>query len=200
MVSVLSGGVPVSQAVPCVPALSYSPSGCFQKGCRACLCLLGLSWLQASCAIFVGGFQASSLWPGAQHLRACPRDRLLPLPGTPSPARLCQKGAAPGGGRAQVSDLEQKGKIALFRCGPASPSHCLALRWFRSHVGRSGVGPQFSRTTVLSRCLVQTPDCGFVNSFLGAIRGGTVGCSSLTSWRVRGAGWFCLWALDLVEV
>ncbi|MQM07907.1 hypothetical protein Taro_040754 [Colocasia esculenta] len=25
-------------------------------------------------------------------------------------------------------------------------------------------------------------------------------CSSLTSWRVQGPGWFCLWALDLVEV
>ncbi|MQL94737.1 hypothetical protein Taro_027394 [Colocasia esculenta] len=26
--------------------------------------------------------------------------------------------------------------VVLVRCGPASPSHCLALRWFRSHVGR----------------------------------------------------------------
>ncbi|MQL90892.1 hypothetical protein Taro_023488 [Colocasia esculenta] len=47
---------------------------------------------------------------------------------------------------------------------------------------------------------MQTPDCFFCNSFLGAIRGGTRVCSSLTSLRVRGPGWFCLWALDLVEV
>ncbi|MQM02551.1 hypothetical protein Taro_035319 [Colocasia esculenta] len=45
-----------------------------------------------------------------------------------------------------------------------------------------------------------TPNCCFGNPFLGAIRGGTGRCSSLTSWSVRGAGWFCLWALDLVEV
>ncbi|MQL71811.1 hypothetical protein Taro_004122, partial [Colocasia esculenta] len=49
-------------------------------------------------------------------------------------------------------------------------------------------------------CLVQAPNCCFGNPFLGAIRGGTRVCSSLTSWRVRGAGWFCLWALNLVEV
>ncbi|MQM08524.1 hypothetical protein Taro_041381 [Colocasia esculenta] len=81
---------------------------------------------------------------------------------------------------------------AFFHCGPASPSHCLALRWFRSHVGRLGMGPQFGRTT--------TPDRWFGNLFLGAIRGGTRVCSSLTSWRIQGPGWFCLWALDLVEV
>ncbi|MQL91530.1 hypothetical protein Taro_024144 [Colocasia esculenta] len=57
-----------------------------------------------------------------------------------------------------------------------------------------------SALRVLSGCLVQTPDCCFGNPFLGTVRGGTVGCSSLTSWRVRGAGCFCLWALDLVEV
>ncbi|MQM10670.1 hypothetical protein Taro_043568 [Colocasia esculenta] len=113
---------------------------------------------------------------------------------------------------------------ALFRCGPASPSHCLVLRWFRSRVGRSGVGPQLGRAAVpclapwawlvwprgpclvvsalrvLSGCLVRAPNCCFGNPFLGAVRGGTGVCSSLTSWCVRGAGWFCLWALDLVEV
>ncbi|MQM10823.1 hypothetical protein Taro_043721 [Colocasia esculenta] len=35
--------------------------------------------------------------------------------------------------------------------------------------------------------------------YLGAVRGGTRGCSSLTLWRVRGAGWLYLWALNLVE-
>ncbi|MQL82644.1 hypothetical protein Taro_015121 [Colocasia esculenta] len=81
----------------------------------------------------------------------------------------------------------------LFRCRPASPSHCLALLWLWSHVGRLGVGPQLGRAAV-------TPDRWFGNPFLGAVRGGTRVCSSLTSWRVQGPGWFCLWALDLVEV
>ncbi|MQM21149.1 hypothetical protein Taro_054182 [Colocasia esculenta] len=36
--------------------------------------------------------------------------------------------------------------------------------------------------------------------FLGASPCGTGVCVSLTSWRVRGRGWFCLWALDFVEV
>ncbi|MQM16865.1 hypothetical protein Taro_049826 [Colocasia esculenta] len=59
MVSILSSGVLVSRAVPCVPTLADGPSGGFRKGCRACLCLLGLSWLQASCSSFCGGFPAS---------------------------------------------------------------------------------------------------------------------------------------------
>ncbi|MQL80930.1 hypothetical protein Taro_013382 [Colocasia esculenta] len=45
-----------------------------------------------------------------------------------------------------------------------------------------------------------TLDCCFINLFLGVVYGGTGVCSSLTTWSVRGAAWFCLWALDLVEV
>ncbi|MQM08261.1 hypothetical protein Taro_041114, partial [Colocasia esculenta] len=48
LVSVLPGGVLGSRALPCVPALADGPSGGFRKGYRACLCLMGLSWLQAS--------------------------------------------------------------------------------------------------------------------------------------------------------
>ncbi|MQM14261.1 hypothetical protein Taro_047192, partial [Colocasia esculenta] len=44
------------------------------------------------------------------------------------------------------------------------------------------------------------PDRWFSNPFLGVVCGGTGVCSSLTSWRVQGPGWFFLWALDLVEV
>ncbi|MQL96828.1 hypothetical protein Taro_029509 [Colocasia esculenta] len=108
----------------------------------------------------------------------------------PYPRAPVSEGVAPGGGCAQVSDFERRGKQWGQRL---SPSHCLTLRWFWSHVGRSGVGPQFDRTAV-------APDCGFSNPFLGAVRGGTGVCSSLASWSVRGAGWFCLWTLDLVEV
>ncbi|MQL72512.1 hypothetical protein Taro_004836, partial [Colocasia esculenta] len=45
---------------------------------------------------------------------------------------------------------------ALVRCGPASPSHCLALRWLRSHIGRSGVGPQLDRAAVVVLFLAVT--------------------------------------------
>ncbi|MQL83983.1 hypothetical protein Taro_016482 [Colocasia esculenta] len=69
--------------------------------------------------------------------------------------RASIRGSFPGGGRAQVTDLEKKGKT--------------------------------------------TPDYCFSNPFLGAVRGCTGVCSSLTSLSVRGAGWFCLWALNLVE-
>ncbi|MQL68904.1 hypothetical protein Taro_001171 [Colocasia esculenta] len=34
----------------------------------------------------------------------------------------------------------------------ASPSHCLALRWFRSRVRRSGVGPQLGQAAVVCGC------------------------------------------------
>ncbi|MQM10525.1 hypothetical protein Taro_043417 [Colocasia esculenta] len=64
---------PRSDATLSRHALADGPSGGLQKGYRACLCLLGLSRLQASCAISV-------------------------------------EGVAPGGGRDQVTDLEQKGK------------------------------------------------------------------------------------------
>ncbi|MQL70419.1 hypothetical protein Taro_002743 [Colocasia esculenta] len=48
-------------------------------------------------------------------------------------------------------------------------------------------------------CTVVTPNYCFGNPFLSAVHCGTVGCSSLTSWSVRGVGWFCLWTLNLVE-
>ncbi|MQL84553.1 hypothetical protein Taro_017060 [Colocasia esculenta] len=178
-------------AVPFVPALANGPSGGFRKGCRACLCLLDLSWLQASCAVSVGGCHSSSLSPGARHLRAYPRDRLLPLPGTPSPARLCQRKL-----------LRAAGVLKL-----ASPPHCLALRWLRSRVGR-----QESTAGVLEPCLASLGfvalvswavlsgfrsagslgvSCAdtrllFLYPFLGAVHGGTGGGWSLTSWSGQG--------------
>ncbi|MQM19806.1 hypothetical protein Taro_052817 [Colocasia esculenta] len=145
------------------------------------------------------------------------------------------RGSSLSGGRAQV----------LFRCGPASSSHCLTLRWLRSRIGRLGVGPQLGRAAVVCGCVLcydslaslylgrskagvsgwrvrgvdfymvgslavfsdfhsvgslGVPNYWFGNPFLGAVRGGTGVCSSLTSWRVQGPGWFCLWALDLQEV
>ncbi|MQL72340.1 hypothetical protein Taro_004674 [Colocasia esculenta] len=117
----------------------------------------------------------------------------------------------------------------------AYPSHCLALHWFWSHVGRVGVGPQLGRAAVVCSCfllwltsltlprevvefltlfpsesrhpslhrgfsLTVSSVMGLARPFLGAVHGGTVGCSSLTSCSVRGLEWFCLWAPDLVEL
>ncbi|MQM23768.1 hypothetical protein Taro_056838, partial [Colocasia esculenta] len=98
------------------------------------------------------------------------------------------EGASLGGGRARVTDLERRGKwwgqlllsfvelpwlglvsevvVALFRCGPASPSHSISQRWFRSHVGRSGVGPQLGRAAVVCGCVL---GCG---SLASLYRGG----------------------------
>ncbi|MQM14779.1 hypothetical protein Taro_047713 [Colocasia esculenta] len=44
------------------------------------------------------------------------------------------------------------------------------------------------------------PNYCFGNQFLGVVCCGTRVCSSLTSWSARGARWFCLRALDRVEV
>ncbi|MQM18143.1 hypothetical protein Taro_051129, partial [Colocasia esculenta] len=77
----------------------------FRKGCRVCPCLLGLSWLQASCVVSV----SSLVW---------------------------------------VWDAEGFGVLSWRR--PDSPlSHCLSLRWFRSHVVVPGVRPQLAQAAVL---------------------------------------------------
>ncbi|MQM01722.1 hypothetical protein Taro_034482 [Colocasia esculenta] len=136
MVFVLLGGVLGSRAVPCVPALADGPSGGFWKGCRMCLCLLGLTPILGSLLREFSGLRACSI----------------------------------------------------------SPSHYLALRWFRSYVGRWFLLCGFSRVSCVDT------DCCFCSPFLGAVCGDTGVCSSLTSWRVQGLGWFCLWALDLVEL
>ncbi|MQM00505.1 hypothetical protein Taro_033238 [Colocasia esculenta] len=69
----------------------------------------------------------------------------------------------------------------FFQCRPVSPSHCLALHWFRSCVGRVGVGPQLGRAAVVG-CVVlgygllaslylgRHPTIGSVTRFLGAVQ------------------------------
>ncbi|MQM22001.1 hypothetical protein Taro_055048 [Colocasia esculenta] len=64
----------------------------------------------------------------------------------------------------------------------------------------SGSGLVALIVTAFLMLLPSAPNCCFRNLFLGAVCGDTDVRSSLTSWRVRGPGWFCLWALDLVEV
>ncbi|MQM16823.1 hypothetical protein Taro_049784, partial [Colocasia esculenta] len=75
----------------------------------------------------------------------------------PHPRAPVLEGVAPGSGRAQVTNLER----------PASPSHRLALHWFRSHVGRSGMGPQLGRAAVVCGCVL---GCGSLASlYLGSL-------------------------------
>ncbi|MQL68300.1 hypothetical protein Taro_000583 [Colocasia esculenta] len=85
MVSVLFGSVPVSRAVPCVSALADGPSGGFRRGCRACLCLLGLSWFQASYASFYGGCPANSLFTQCQALEGLSVRQVVTITWDPHP-------------------------------------------------------------------------------------------------------------------
>ncbi|MQL81866.1 hypothetical protein Taro_014332 [Colocasia esculenta] len=175
------------KAVPCVPALADGPSGGFRKGCRVCLCLLGLSWLQASGVVSVVVATPVLCSPGARHLRACPRDRLLPLLGTPIPALLCQRELLRATGVLELRTRSGRGK------------------WWGSGVSRrSSVGPQFGRTAVVVFVVeVAYHAHPSVVSITRSLVPSVVALEcvvSLTSWRVQGPGWFCLWALDLVEV
>ncbi|MQL76689.1 hypothetical protein Taro_009095, partial [Colocasia esculenta] len=98
------------------------------------------------------------------------------------------------------------------RCRLVSPlSHCLALRRFRSRIGRSGVRPQLGQAAVLrvlcvSVAALSHPSAGAEARARLASRacglwvcGGTGECGFPISRCVRGSGWFCLWALDLVK-
>ncbi|MQM07119.1 hypothetical protein Taro_039956 [Colocasia esculenta] len=146
-------GCPLDLLVGNATALADNLSGgCFRKGCRACLYLLGL---------------------------------LLPLPGTPIPGRLCERELLRATGVLECG-LE-------WRTQSGGENDQLVLLTASLCVG-SGA------TEVVGRSQRLTPNCCFSNPFLGVVCGGTGVCSSLTSWSVRGAGWFYLWALNLVEV
>ncbi|MQL68253.1 hypothetical protein Taro_000551 [Colocasia esculenta] len=151
-------------------------------------------------------------------MRACPRDRLLPFPGTLNPARLCQRVLLRAAGvlkRSSGADrlvlltaslyvgsraTEVKGKsqwLASKRGGLCVPllAACssglvaLAVTVFHA-VSEFGFLVALACTVVvLSGCLVQAPNCCFGNSFLGAVCGGTGVCSD--TW---------LFLPDLVEV
>ncbi|MQM17262.1 hypothetical protein Taro_050229 [Colocasia esculenta] len=136
--------------------------------------------------------------PGARHLRACPGDRLLPLPGIPSPGRLLE-GVLRASGVLKSQTWSRRGKW----WGQWRGVVCRALLAGLVLRGRVGVGPQLGRAVVVG-CVVlccgslaslylgsgfrstgslgvsrvDTDYC-FYNPFLGAIRGGTGVCSFL---------------------
>ncbi|MQL86934.1 hypothetical protein Taro_019458, partial [Colocasia esculenta] len=104
LVSVLFGGVPVSQAVPCVPALADGPSrGCSQKWCCACLCLLGLSWLQASRAISLLVATPVFSFTRCSAIQGLSARQVVTITWDPYPRAPVSEGVAPGGGRARSS-------------------------------------------------------------------------------------------------
>ncbi|MQM17998.1 hypothetical protein Taro_050981 [Colocasia esculenta] len=124
------------EGVPCVPV----PAGLVlftRQLCRFC-----------------GDCPACS--PGAWHLRACPVQRLSPLPGTPILGSLLR----------EYSGLRACSRVETHASG----------------------GSRFGVLSVpRSRSCVPARD-------------GTGVCSLPTWQRVWGPGWFCLWALDNVEV
>ncbi|MQL98627.1 hypothetical protein Taro_031339 [Colocasia esculenta] len=166
MVIVLSSGVLVSRAVQCVSTLADGPSLGFRKGCRACLCRLACLGYKLV-VLFLWWLPPQFSFARCSALASLSVRQVVIVPWDPQP-RASVRGSSPGGGRTQVSDLEQKGKMvsevvqALVQCGPASPSHCLDLRWFRSHVGRSGVGPQFGRTVLLPHVFDSAGSAGVI--------------------------------------
>ncbi|MQM06270.1 hypothetical protein Taro_039092 [Colocasia esculenta] len=152
-----------------------------QVGCRLLAQKATHLWSLSGCLVSVllggvPGSRAVSCFSFAQcsALEGLSARQVVTITWDPQPRASMSEGVASGDGRAQVTNLEQKGKMELIRCGPASPSHCLVLLWFRSHVGRSGELGQ-AAVVVLS---LATPDSYFGNPFLGAGCGGTGVCSS----------------------
>ncbi|MQM04282.1 hypothetical protein Taro_037078, partial [Colocasia esculenta] len=94
---------------------------------------------------------------------------------------------------AVLADSRAEGKTVVGRSVElASPSHCLALRWFRSHVGRVGVGPQLGQAAVfLQLWLVASFPAGFKCELLEsvvAVAGGA--CYERGCWFAHAAAGF----------
>ncbi|MQL81239.1 hypothetical protein Taro_013687, partial [Colocasia esculenta] len=112
----------------------------------------------------------------------------------PYPRALVSEGVAPGGGRARVrsrvADSEQRGKW-----WNSSVSH------LKSSLGWSG-SPRWLSLAVsrfLGFCRLASWAM-FSGFYFLRVLSGCLRCSSQTLWRVWGPGWFCLWALNLVEL
>ncbi|MQL83704.1 hypothetical protein Taro_016199 [Colocasia esculenta] len=104
----------------------------------------------------------------------------------PLPSLGVEHGGAGGGSCGAWSGVVERGggvlaveKALWGSCRPASPSHCLALRWFRSCVGRVGMGLQLGRATVVAVPVVRHSfSLGRSVSLVV-----TLGCSFSTPWR-----------------
>ncbi|MQL92779.1 hypothetical protein Taro_025409 [Colocasia esculenta] len=153
---------------------------------HACLMLAGLVmgykpavWRGSCCA-------CPACSPSAWHLRACPVQRLSPLPGTPilgSLLRECSRLRA-------VSPR-------CFQVRLVARAYTVVVAW-----------PCLASVGVFGVALLAPASGGFHFGVLSVsyfrswvpVRGGTGVCCFLTLWCVWGPSWFCLWALDLVEV
>ncbi|MQL96807.1 hypothetical protein Taro_029496, partial [Colocasia esculenta] len=196
----------------------------------ACLSLAGLvvCYEPAVRRSFCGGCPASSLFAQCSALEGLSHLEVVSVSWDPHPRE-------PVEGVLQTTSVLELAAHFLTQTRQ-SLSHCLSLRWFRSHVVVLGVRPQLGQAAVL-RVLG-----GSVSPFAGAevgarlarrglgrrvpllaasggglvvvvvtafphdfrsrvpVRGGTNVCGFPTSWHVQGPEWFCVWALNPVEV
>ncbi|MQM20263.1 hypothetical protein Taro_053281, partial [Colocasia esculenta] len=164
------------KGVPCVPVpvgLVVAPDYCFGNPFLGAVCG-GTGVCSSLTSWRVQGAGRFCLWAldlvECSALEGLSTRQVVTITWDPQHHAPVSEGVAPGGRHAQVTDLEQKEKMlvwvskgvsALVRCGPASPFHYLALRWFRSRVGRSGMGPQLGRTAVICGCVL---GCGSLAS------------------------------------
>ncbi|MQM16524.1 hypothetical protein Taro_049482 [Colocasia esculenta] len=163
----------------CVPALADGPSGGFRKRCP----LEGLSARQ-----------------------------VVTVTSDPQPRTSVSERVVPGGGRAQVTDIEQKektvGTAAEVRHGAALQPDCGVCGCVLCFDSLASLYQGGCRFLVALACTVVAPNCCFGNPFLGAVCGGTVGCSGraggetvLLTWLLgvsRGDTW--LFLPNLVEI
>ncbi|MQM22388.1 hypothetical protein Taro_055440 [Colocasia esculenta] len=191
-----------------VPWLADDPPGGLREVCRAYLCRLTCLGYKLAVSFAYGGCPTSPLSPSAWHLRACPVQRLSPFSWDPHPWEPVE------GILRAMSMLELAAMLADSRAEGK-----MVVGSGIDHVMVSGVGPQLGRAAVVRVWCVlysgslaslyregyrQESAAGELEVNLVALAYTMVrvlsGClGSLTSWRVRGPGQFCLWALDLVE-
>ncbi|MQM17487.1 hypothetical protein Taro_050457, partial [Colocasia esculenta] len=173
-----------------VPLLADGLPGGFREVCRACLCLLACLGYKSAVSFACGGYPACSQFAQCLALEGL-ADQLVfshCLSRRWFRSHVVVSGMGP-----------QLGQAAMVRV--------LCSLWRFTGLTLLGRDPPFSScllqaTAEEERCEagLPAPDCCFRNVFLGASRGSTGVCGSLTSWRVQGPGCFCLWALSLVEV
>ncbi|MQM12369.1 hypothetical protein Taro_045286 [Colocasia esculenta] len=138
--------IPVSRAVPCVPTLAEGPFWGFPEGVPCVPMPARLVSVTSQLCCFYWWLPRQFSFARCSALEGLSVRQVVTITWDPQPCTSVSEGVAPSGRRAQVTYLEQKGKMlvwvsevveVLFRCGPVSRSHCLALRWLRSRIGRS---------------------------------------------------------------
>ncbi|MQL78137.1 hypothetical protein Taro_010559 [Colocasia esculenta] len=138
-----------------------------------------------------------SVDPGAWHLRACLVQWLSPLPGTPVLGILLREYSglrACSSWQLTWQTLEQRGKRGLDSGAESfAELSCLGRDAEVVEAGRQELDWRAEGVNDVSPSwLLAVEAC--------LVRGGTSVCGFPALWHVHSSGWFCLWALDLVEV